>query len=109
MQSDPGFGAAPGRDDDLVEKVARAIADILLEDAFEGDAASEWRRVAHIARAALSVARAAIKEECARVAIKEARELEIANATDRDTWAVQVRSGGIITAKDIAAAIRAME
>jgi hypothetical protein len=64
MQSDPGFGAAPGRDDDLVEKVARAIADILLEDAFEGDAASEWRRVAHIARAALSVARPAIKEEC---------------------------------------------
>jgi len=65
MQSDSGFGAAPGRDDDLVEKVARAIADILLEDAFEGDAASEWRRVAHIARAALSVARQAIKEECA--------------------------------------------
>jgi hypothetical protein len=59
--------------------------------------------------AALSVARAAIKEECARVAIKEARELEIANATDGDIHSVKIRAGGIMAAKDIAAAIRAME
>jgi hypothetical protein len=105
MQSDPGA------DDELVEKVARALAKagyafagISLTDPYSADA-DYWNNQA---RAALSVARPAIREECAKVAIKEARELEIANATDRDTWAVQVRSGGIITAKDIAAAIKAL-
>ncbi len=105
MQSD----TAHGRDDELVEEVARAI--------YEAEGGTAWERLYEpieaaywtIARRTLAVARQSIREECARVAMKEARELEIANATDGDTWAVQVRSGGIITAKDIAAAIRAME
>jgi hypothetical protein len=99
------MGSDPGKDDELVEKVARAIADILLEDAFEADAASEWRRVAHIARAALSVARVAIKEECARVADNEGGYCEDTGSAPLDF----ANAGRNEAARDIAAAIRAME
>jgi hypothetical protein len=58
------IGAAPGRDDELVEKMARAI--------YEAEGGTAWERLyngtkddyRNTARATLSVARPAIKEEC---------------------------------------------
>jgi hypothetical protein len=37
--------------DEAVEAASRVIADIVLEDEFEGDAASEWKRVAPLSQA----------------------------------------------------------
>jgi hypothetical protein len=48
--------------DEAVEAASRVIADIVLEDEFEGDAASEWRRVAPIMRAALEAAAPFMRE-----------------------------------------------
>lgn len=41
----------------MLEKVARTIAGKTLEDAFEGDAESEWPRVAYLARAVIEAMR----------------------------------------------------
>jgi hypothetical protein len=94
MQSDPASAH-----DEMVDAIAKIIS----------GAPFPSERSRNKARAALAVARPVIREECARVAIKEARELEIANATDGDIHSVKIRAGGIMAAKDIAAAIRAME
>jgi hypothetical protein len=62
MQSDP----AHGRNDDLVEKVARAMAQRLVT--IWGGANIRHEELTDLARAVLAVARPVIREECARVA-----------------------------------------
>jgi len=85
MQSDP----AHGRDDELVEKMARAMATAWLHgEGFNG-----------MAIAVLALARPAIREECARVA---------EGVTSYDD-VVQKSAGCHTTGQRIAAAIRAME
>jgi hypothetical protein len=117
MESDPGFGAAPGRDDELVEKMARAMwmADwphpVEERVPFEDTSWENQQYYRAEARAALSVARAAIKEECARVAEADAK---------KSGWLVAAQLGltedeqkqfnqSAAKALEIAAAIRAME
>lgn len=133
MESDPGFGAAPGGDDELVEKVAidlwsvispdlkpelrvqiwngqHEIADdFLSDDDFQNMGEDEdgqpmvkvfmcplgRNTLRSLARAALSVARQSIREECAQVAEKCGEEYFSYNAN--------------AAATEIAAAIRAME
>jgi hypothetical protein len=106
MQSDPAH-------DELVEKMARAIADQLGDDwddnvhTFCGD---DWRLTPDgakeaccaIARAALVVARPVIREECAKVA-EDYDGPGMVGDYDRHLGDVYK------TRRDIAAAIRAME
>jgi hypothetical protein len=100
MQSDPG-------NDELVEKMARAIYEAWCEVHKVSDTSMPWEEIDAEEReacffealAALSVARPAIKEECARVAEKGKDSDPI---DDFDTgW-----NAGLC---DAAAAIRAME
>jgi hypothetical protein len=94
MQSDPAS-------DELVERMARAVCDAShWQGCFDGITIEAERDKFRVyARAALAVARPAIREECARVA---------EGVTSYDD-AVQKSAGCYTTGQRIAAAIRAME
>jgi DNA-binding IclR family transcriptional regulator len=99
MQSDP----AHGRDDELVEKVARELAYAMGMDPDEVQTNGEnewplWAEFQKPARAALAVARPAIREECAKVA-EEVRHPDY--SAENEDWCAGTEAA--------AAAIRAME
>jgi hypothetical protein len=107
MQSDPALG-----DEKLVERVARAIRSSIQYEVEPDVRANQMtdEELATVARAALSVARREIREECARVADSFHRTKEVTRDLTGDghiTYTTTVRN--LADPRMIAAAIRAMD
>jgi hypothetical protein len=123
MQNDPGFGAAPGRDDELVEKVARALCYNRAAPACDCKARGipcraplenllwSHNEISTQARAALAVARPAIREECLKPFDKRVTELvelreDAPLGEGAESWTDY--NTRIVEIENLAAAIRAM-
>ena len=104
--------AMTGADDELVEKMARAIRSSIQYEVEPDVRANQMtdEELATIARAALSVARAAIKEECARVAERYViNKRELHPDVPFEDISQQYKNTVHAGAQYIADAIRAME